>query len=139
VAGLVVALGACTPTVRVEAPKEPIRLSIDLNIKHELKVKIEESVDALQTRTAVPADKRAGWIGERLDGYLGFVRADVPPEVRELAILANEERLAEYDRLAQENQLHRHAVEAISGRRLIARSAPGAWVMAKNRSWTRKP
>lgn len=33
----------CTPTVRVEAPKEPIR--IDLNITADVRVRVEEAVD----------------------------------------------------------------------------------------------
>lgn len=34
---------ACTPTVRVEAPKEPIR--IDLNITADVRIKVERAVD----------------------------------------------------------------------------------------------
>ncbi len=33
----------CTPTVRVEAPKEPIR--IDLNITADVRVKVEKAID----------------------------------------------------------------------------------------------
>lgn len=33
----------CTPTVRVEAPKDPIR--IDLNITADVRVRVEEAVD----------------------------------------------------------------------------------------------
>ena len=33
----------CTPTVRVEAPKEPIR--IDLNITADVRVKVERAID----------------------------------------------------------------------------------------------
>lgn len=38
---LLVAVGACTPTVRLEAPKEPI--TINLNITADVRVKIEDA------------------------------------------------------------------------------------------------
>lgn len=40
IAGLLL---GCTPTVRVEAPKEPIR--IDLNITADVRIRVEEAVD----------------------------------------------------------------------------------------------
>jgi hypothetical protein len=40
VMSLAVLLAACLPTVRVEAPKEPI--TINLNIQADIRVKIEE-------------------------------------------------------------------------------------------------
>ncbi|MBI3453519.1 MAG: hypothetical protein HY057_11975, partial [Rhodospirillales bacterium] len=50
-------------------------------------VSIEREVDRLQAGPAIPAAKRAGWLGERLDGYLGLVAAEVPSEVRALIVL----------------------------------------------------
>jgi hypothetical protein len=38
---LVVAVG-CTPKVEVTAPKEPIHVIVDVNIKHELYVKLDK-------------------------------------------------------------------------------------------------
>ena len=43
--GALAALG-CSPRVAVEAPKEPIHVVVDVNIKHELHVKLEK--DAAQ-------------------------------------------------------------------------------------------
>ncbi len=41
--GLAWALAACTPTVAVEAPKEPI--TINLNIQADVRVRIEEAAE----------------------------------------------------------------------------------------------
>jgi len=41
---LLAGLAACTPTVAVEAPKEPI--TINLNIKADVRVRIEEAAES---------------------------------------------------------------------------------------------
>ncbi len=38
---------ACQPTVRVEAPSEPIVVNLNVKIEHEVRVKIEKDVEAL--------------------------------------------------------------------------------------------
>lgn len=38
---------ACNPTVRVEAPDKPIEINMNINIKHEILIKIEEQVEQL--------------------------------------------------------------------------------------------
>lgn len=35
----------CSPRVSVEAPKEPIHVIVDVNIKHELYVKLEKDAE----------------------------------------------------------------------------------------------
>ena len=42
-----VALTACTPTVKVEAPKEPITINMNINISHEIRVKIDKDLEQL--------------------------------------------------------------------------------------------
>lgn len=37
-----VALLACEPTVRVEAPKEPITINLNIKIEAEVRIKLEE-------------------------------------------------------------------------------------------------
>lgn len=39
--------GACSPTVRLEAPEKPIEINMTLNIKHEILVKVERDVQQL--------------------------------------------------------------------------------------------
>ena len=38
---------ACTPTVRVEAPDKPIEINMNINIKHEILIKVEKQVEEL--------------------------------------------------------------------------------------------
>ncbi len=38
----VIALAACEPTVRVEAPKEPITINLNVKIDAEVRIKLEE-------------------------------------------------------------------------------------------------
>ena len=43
------ALAACTPTVQVAAPKEPITVNLNVKIQHEIYVKVDREVDELFT------------------------------------------------------------------------------------------
>jgi len=49
--GMVVALllvaSSCTPTVKVEAPDKPIEINMNINIKHEILIKVEKQVEEL--------------------------------------------------------------------------------------------
>lgn len=38
----ILALAACEPTVRVEAPKEPITINLNIKLDAEVRVKLEE-------------------------------------------------------------------------------------------------
>ena len=38
---------ACQPTVRVEPPKEPIVVNLNVKIEHEVRVKVETDVEDL--------------------------------------------------------------------------------------------
>ncbi|HLV76819.1 MAG TPA: YnbE family lipoprotein [Marinobacter sp.] len=44
---LTLALMACTPTVQVAAPKEPITVNLNVKIQHEIYVKVDREVDEL--------------------------------------------------------------------------------------------
>lgn len=37
----------CTPTVKVEAPDKPIEINMNVNIKHEILVKVEREVEQM--------------------------------------------------------------------------------------------
>ena len=43
--GLLSSLAACTPTVQVAAPKEPIVINLNVKIEHEVRVKIDRELD----------------------------------------------------------------------------------------------
>ncbi len=38
---------ACTPTVKIEAPDKPIEINMNINIKHEILIKVEKQVEEL--------------------------------------------------------------------------------------------
>jgi hypothetical protein len=38
---------ACNPTVKVEAPDKPIEINMNINIKHEILIKVEKDVEEL--------------------------------------------------------------------------------------------
>ncbi len=48
--GLLALLGlaaACSPTVRLAAPTEPIHIKLDVKIEHEIRIKVERELDEL--------------------------------------------------------------------------------------------
>ena len=38
---------ACTPTVQVAVPSEPITINLNIKIEHEIKIKVEKELDEL--------------------------------------------------------------------------------------------
>ncbi len=44
---LTLVLTACTPTVKVEAPDKPIEINMNINIRHEILVKVERDVEEM--------------------------------------------------------------------------------------------
>ena len=46
-AALALAVSACTPTVQMAAPKEPITVNLNVKIQHEIYFKVDRDVDAL--------------------------------------------------------------------------------------------
>ena len=44
---LPMAMAACTPTVQMAAPKEPITVNLNVKIQHEIYVKVDKEVDDL--------------------------------------------------------------------------------------------
>lgn len=40
-------LGACSPTVKVEAPEKPITINLNVKIEHEVRVKVDKELNAL--------------------------------------------------------------------------------------------
>ncbi|MGL6159161.1 YnbE family lipoprotein [Microbulbifer sp.] len=40
-----VIVAGCTPTVAVQAPKEPITVNLNVKIEHEIRVKVDKELD----------------------------------------------------------------------------------------------
>ncbi|MDZ7641223.1 MAG: YnbE family lipoprotein [Desulfurivibrio sp.] len=38
---------ACSPTVQLAAPKEPVHIKLDVKIEHEIRIKVERELDQL--------------------------------------------------------------------------------------------
>ena len=43
---------ACTPTVQLAAPSEPININLNVKIEHEIYIKVDKALTASSTRTA---------------------------------------------------------------------------------------
>lgn len=81
--------------------------------------------------------KRAGLVGETMEGYVAAV-ADVPkPEVQALVTDINAKRRAEYQRIARDNGLELSQVEALAAKKAIDKTAAGGWVRVDG-EWRRK-
>lgn len=48
-AALLVTLAACSPTVRVEAPKDPIRIDLNVRIEQEVRVRVDRELEDVFT------------------------------------------------------------------------------------------
>ncbi len=47
ITALTLSLAGCAPTVKVEAPDKPIEITMNVNINHEIRVKVEQDIDEL--------------------------------------------------------------------------------------------
>ena len=82
--------------------------------------------------------KDAGIVGEREDGYVGFVEATPSADVATLIQTVNDQRRAEYERIAEANGLTREQVEALAGKKAIERTQSGGFIFVGG-EWQTKP
>lgn len=47
ISALVILIMGCNPTVRVEAPSEPIRIELTATIKHEIRIIVQKDVEKI--------------------------------------------------------------------------------------------
>ena len=80
--------------------------------------------------------KAQGLIGERADGYVGLVQATVEKPVNELVETVNAKRQIEYQRIAAANNLTLAQVEALAGKKTLAKTEAGQWIYIE--SWRQK-
>ena len=45
--GLVGVMSACTPSVQVALPNEPININLNVKIQHEILIKVDKQLDAM--------------------------------------------------------------------------------------------
>lgn len=82
--------------------------------------------------------KSAGLLGERIDGFLGVVQANAPPETRALAEDINARRRAEYAAIAARQGVAPEVVAQLAGERLVERAARGEWVLGVDGQWQQR-
>lgn len=63
-----ITMGGCTPTVRLEAPKEPIRFDVNVNITEEKRLQIDKELLSLIRRNP---------------GLFGFKEGELPDAFKE--------------------------------------------------------
>lgn len=73
--------------------------------------------------------------GEKLNGYLDFVRADVSAEIRAAVNEINIKRKSIYTRLAREQKVGVADVAGLTGEKLVAKAKPGEMVMLGDGQW----
>ncbi|MDA0791825.1 MAG: YnbE family lipoprotein [Proteobacteria bacterium] len=44
---LILAVSGCTPTIQVEAPKDPIVINLNVKIEHEIRIKVDRDLNEL--------------------------------------------------------------------------------------------
>jgi uncharacterized protein YdbL (DUF1318 family) len=81
------------------------------------------------------AAKQAGFLGERIDGYLGVVSTETPADIRAMADEINAKRRAEYASIAERRGVSVEAVAQLAGEKLIERASPGEWVLGVDGAW----
>ncbi len=82
--------------------------------------------------------KNAGQIGERPDGYLGFVTPNVDESIVRAVRQINIKRKALYGDQARASGATIEQVAAVSAEKSIARVKPGQKYMNKNGQWVTK-
>ena len=80
--------------------------------------------------------KQAGVVGERADGYLGLVQENAAGPAAALIAQVNAKRKAQYQKIAARNELPLDRVEALAGKKTLAKTAKGHWVFIE--SWRQK-
>jgi uncharacterized protein YdbL (DUF1318 family) len=85
----------------------------------------------------VAALKAQGLVGEQADGLLGFVKPEVPADVRQAVDTVNAQRKRQYEEVAKGAGTPVADVQKVAGERLIGATPPGQYVRGAG-GWTKK-
>ncbi len=83
--------------------------------------------------------KAAGLIGEKQDGYIGLVQANVPADVVALVADVNAQRRQRYEQIARENGIDVREVAKLAFTRALENTVSGNYVESNPGQWVRKP
>ena len=101
-----------------------------------LMVTVMASATMAASMLSLDAAKSQGLVGEDANGYLAAVNAPVP-EVSALLSSVNQARKAEYERIANRNDISLSDVELLAGRKAMEKSSSGAYIRPQG-SWMKK-
>jgi uncharacterized protein YdbL (DUF1318 family) len=82
--------------------------------------------------------KEDGLIGERRDGYIGFVVADTSAEVKALVRDVNQQRRALYQQIAQQNNISVEQVSALAFEKALEATQNGHYIHNASGTWAKK-
>ena len=94
------------------------------------------SIASAQTLDQAKAD---GLIGEKSDGYIGFVAERVSPELVSLVENVNRQRRERYEQIAQQNNISVNEVAQLAYARAVQATRPGHYVEDANGQLVKKP
>lgn len=103
-----------------------------------LGIAVIAAAPAALAQSSLAEAKAQGLVGERPDGLTGIVTGEPSPAIRQLVEQVNEQRLAEYRRVAQETDAPLPAVQARAGRQIIQRLPEGQYFMDAAGRWRQR-
>lgn len=83
--------------------------------------------------------KATGLIGEKRDGYIGFVQGSAPPAVVSLVEDVNRQRRERYQQIARENGISVDQVAQLAFNKAVEATRSGHFLEDANGRWVRKP
>jgi len=82
--------------------------------------------------------KDQGMVGERVDGYVGFVVTTAPPDVIALVEQVNAERRNRYQEIARNNGIDMNQVAALAYEQAVKATQSGHYIQNQNGQWQQK-
>jgi len=92
--------------------------------------------ETISAKTIVDQAKTDKLVGEKLNGYLGFIAPSVSTEVRDAVNEINIKRKSIYTRLAREQNVGVADVAGLTGEKLVAKAKPGEMIMLGDNQWS---
>lgn len=82
--------------------------------------------------------KEDGIIGERRDGYIGFVVANASTEVQTMVRDVNQQRRDRYQQIAEQNSISIEQVSALAYEKALEATQNGHYIQDASGAWVKK-
>jgi uncharacterized protein len=112
---------------------------------HKAQLSVFVILVALSLFTPLSADaasledaKASGQVGERVDGYVGFVASEAPADVVAMVKDVNNQRRQRYGEIAAKTGASLKEVGLLAGRKLIDKAPAGTYVMGADGRWIQR-